>query len=64
MAMEQGLYEQVVMIRQWESNDKNEKKSEDNQQDQDIGSILIMSGYNKISGHMNQISIENCIKLN
>ena len=62
--MEQGLYEQVVMIHLRESNDKNEKKSDENQQDQDIGSILIMSGYKKISGHVNQIFIENCIKLN
>ena len=38
--------------------------SEDNQQDQDIGSIFIMGGYKKISGHVNQISIKNCIKLN
>ena len=37
--------------------------SKDNQQDQDLGSILIMSGWKKISGHVNHISIENCIKL-
>ena len=47
--MEQGLYAQVVMIRRRESDDKNGKEntknitSKDNQQDQDIGLILIMS---------------------
>ena len=50
MAMEQGLYAQVDMIRRRESDDKKKKKrhknitSKDNQQEQNIGSILIMSG--------------------
>ena len=48
--MEQGLYAQVFMIRQNESDDKRKKEktknitSKDNQQDQDGGLILIMSG--------------------
>ena len=43
MAMEHGLYAQVVMIRQKESDDKKEKEkynittSKDNQKDQDNG---------------------------
>ena len=43
MAMEIGLYAQVIMIRQMESDDKKEKEktnnitSNDNQQDQDVG---------------------------
>ena len=50
MAMEQGLYAQVVMIRQRESDDKGKNKrprnitSKGNQQDQDVGLHLIMSG--------------------
>ena len=38
--------------------------SKDNQQDQDVGSILIVSGWKKISGHVKQISIKNFIKHN
>ena len=50
MDMEHGLYAQVVMIHQRESDDKNEKErtnnitSKDIQQYQDVVSILIMSG--------------------
>ena len=50
MALENGLYAQVVMIRTRESDDKKEKDktknitSKDNQQEQNIGLILIMSG--------------------
>ena len=50
MAMEQGLYVQVVMIRQRESDDKSKNKrprniiSKENQQDQDVGLHLIMGG--------------------
>ena len=50
IAMENGLYEQVVMIRQRESDDKNQKENtknitcKDNQKYQDVGLILIMSG--------------------
>ena len=36
--------------------------SKGNQQDQDVGLILIMSGYKKISVHVKQISIKNCMK--
>ena len=32
--------------------------SKDNQQDQDVGQFLIMSGKKKISGHVNQIYIK------
>ena len=45
-----GLYAQVVMTLRRESDDKkkkektNNKTSKDNQKDQDVGSILIMSG--------------------
>ena len=68
--MEQGFYVQVVMILQRESYDKEEKEknknitSKDNQQDQDVGSILIMSGQRKISGDVNNISTEKFIRLN
>ena len=61
--MEQGLYAQVVMIRQRESDDKSKNKrprnitSKENQQDQDVGLHLIMSGQNKTSGHKNNIFI-------
>ena len=47
--MEPGLHSQVVMIHRRESDDKKEKEktknitSNDNQQDQDVGPILIMS---------------------
>ena len=48
--MENGLYAEVVMIRQRESDDKKEIKktknitSKGNQKYQDVGLILIMSG--------------------
>ena len=48
--MEQGVYSQVVMILQRKSYDKKKKKrqrnitSKENQKDQDVGLILIMSG--------------------
>ena len=51
--MEQGLHEQVVMIREASQKIKRKKKrqintiSKNNQQDQDILSILIMSGQKK-----------------
>ena len=70
MATEQGLYAQVVMIRRRESDDKKEKEktnnttSKENQKDQEVGSILIMSGQKKCLGHVNHIYIEKCIKLN
>ena len=50
MALENGLYAQVVMILRRELDDKKEKyktkniTSKDNQQEQNIGLILIMSG--------------------
>ena len=52
--MEQGLYAQVVMILRKESENKKEREKtnnttfKDNQQDQDVGLILIMSGQKKI----------------
>ena len=68
MFMEQGLYEQVIMTHQRESDDKKEKEktnnitSKDNQQYQDVGSILIMSGQKQIPGQMNHISIKTLSK--
>ena len=53
MALENGLYTQVVMIRRRELYDKKEKDktknitSKDNQQEQNIGLILIMSEWKK-----------------
>ena len=50
MDMESGLYVEIVKILQRESDDKNKNKIQgnitcmDNQQDQDVGLILIMSG--------------------
>ena len=50
MALENGLYEQVFMIRRSELDDKKGKYQikqityKDNQQEQNIGSIFIMSG--------------------
>ena len=50
MALENGLYAQVVMILRRELDDKKEKirqknlTSKDNQKEQNIGLILIMSG--------------------
>ena len=49
MSLENGLYAQVVIMRQRESDDKKEKKtnnitSKGNQQDQDVGLIMVMSG--------------------
>ena len=38
--------------------------SKDNQKYQDVGLILIIISYKKISGHVNQISVKKCIKLN
>ena len=52
--MENGLYAQLVMIRQRDSDNKRGKKrqrhipSKDNHQDQDVGSILIMIGKKNI----------------
>ena len=49
LAMEHGFYAQVVVIHRKESDDKMEKERtknityKDNQQDQDVGLILIMS---------------------
>ena len=65
--MEQGFYAQVVMIHRRDSGNKKEKNtnnitSKDNQQDQDVGLILIMIGEKKISGHVNQISIKTVSK--
>ena len=51
MALEQGLYAQVLMIHIRESDDIKEKyktkniASKDNQQEKNIGLILIMSGW-------------------
>ena len=50
MALEQGLYVQVVMIRRRDPDDIKEKDktkyitSKDNKKEQNIGLILIMSG--------------------
>ena len=50
IAMEQGLYEKVVMIRRKDSENKKEREntknitSKDNNQDQYVGLIFIMSG--------------------
>ena len=50
MALEQGLYTQVIMICRRESDDIKEKyktkniTSKENQQEQNIGLTLIMSG--------------------
>ena len=62
--MEQGLYEKVVMIRRKDSENKKEREntknitSKDNNQDQYVGLIFIMSGQKKILGHVNHISIK------
>ena len=49
LALENGLYAQVVIIRRTESDykrekDKTKKTSKDTQKEKNIGSILIMSG--------------------
>ena len=50
MALEQGLYSQVIMIRRKNLDDIKEKDktksltSKENKQEQNIGLILIMSG--------------------
>ena len=54
MAFEQGLHVQVVMIGRSDSDDIKEKyktkkiTSKDNQEEQNIGLVLIMSGRKKI----------------
>ena len=66
--MEKVLYAQEVVILRKESENKMKKKkprninSKDNQQDQDVGLILIMSGPKKISGQVSQIYIKTLSK--
>ena len=54
MATKYGLYAQVVMIHRRQPEDKKEKEntknrtSKDNKQEQNVGTILIMSGLKKI----------------
>ena len=55
---------QIIMIHRMDSGDINGKDKKkiynflDNQQEQKIGLIYIMSGWKKISWHVNQISIK------
>ena len=69
MAMEQGLYAQVGMIRRRESYDKKAKENTKkyNFQGQSARSRrwfdLDHEWLEKNPGHVNQVSIENCIKL-
>ena len=60
--MEQGLYANVVMIP-WKDKENEKKKensnnitSKDSPEDKGAGLVLIMSGYQKISWHLNHVS--------
>ena len=70
MAMEQGLYAQVVMLRRKDLNiteqNKNEmminSSSRVSLQNHSVGLILILIGLKKIPAHVNLVSIGKYIK--